>query len=64
MATQYHTAQEVLTAHPHDVALPYRGDGVAHALRETYLADDDHIPVDMLMLLAAIDEPLVASDPG
>lgn len=64
MATQYQTAHEVLTAHPHQVALPYRGDGVARALRETYVADDDHIPPDMIMLLAAIDEPLVITDPG
>lgn len=64
MATQYHRAREVLTAHPHQIALPYRGDGVAHALRETYLPDDDHIPADMVMLLAAIDEPQVANDRG
>jgi hypothetical protein len=64
MATQYPTAPEALTAHPHDVALPYRGDGVACALRQTYQPDEDHVPLDMLRLLAAIDEPLVLSDPG
>jgi hypothetical protein len=64
MATQYQTAREVLTAHPHQVALPYRGDGVARALRQAYVADDDYIPPDMIMLLAAIDDPLVISDPG
>lgn len=64
MATQYHTAHEVLTAHPHDVALPYRGDGVACALRDTYAPDHDQIPGDMLMLLAAIDDPLIINDPG
>lgn len=64
MATQYPPAPEVLTANPHEVALPYRGDGVACALRQAYQPDDDHIPTDMLRLLTAIDEPLVINDPG
>ena len=64
MATQYHTAPEALTVHPHDVALPYRGDGVAWALRQSFQTDADPVPLDMLQLLAAIDEPLVVSAPG
>ena len=64
MATQVHTAQEAVTAHPHEIALPYRGDGVAGALREIYCSLDDAVPSDMIMLLAMIDEPLVANDPG
>jgi hypothetical protein len=64
MATQFPTVSEAITAHPHDVALPYRGDGVAWALRQTYQPDEHHLPLDMLCLLAAIDEPLVVSDPG
>lgn len=64
MATQYHNTREVLTAHPHQVALPYRGDGVAHALRQTFVSDVDHIPADMVRLLAAIDAPLVPNDRG
>jgi hypothetical protein len=64
MATQYPTAREALTVRPHDVALPYRGDGVACALRQTYAADEDHIPLDMIRLLAAIDDPLTVSDRG
>jgi hypothetical protein len=64
MATQYPPAREVLTVDPHEVALPYRGDGVACALRQTYQPDDDHVPPDMLRLLSAIDEPLVVSGPG
>jgi hypothetical protein len=63
MATQYDTAQEAVTAHPHEVALPYRGDGVARALREIYCALDDAVPSDMKLLLAMIDEPAVANDP-
>ena len=51
-------------ANPHEIALPYRGDGVACALRQTYQTDDGHIPTDMLLLLTAIDEPLVTSGPG
>jgi hypothetical protein len=64
MATQFPTAPEALTAHSHEVAMPYRGDGVACALRATYRPDDDGIPPDMLRLLATIDEPVVAIDPG
>jgi hypothetical protein len=64
MAMQYHKARKVLTVHPHQIALPYRGDGVAHALRDTYLPDADHIPADMMILLAAIDKPQVANDRG
>jgi hypothetical protein len=52
-----------LTAHPHVVALPYRGDGVACALRATYIPDDDCIPNDMLALLIAIDEQALITDP-
>ncbi len=63
MATQYPTGSEAMTAHPHDVALPYRGDGVACALRQTYVPDDDHIPNDMLALLIAIDEQALITDP-
>ena len=51
-------------ANPHEIALPYRGDGVACALRQTYQPDGDSIPTDMLILLTAIDEPLVLSGPG
>jgi hypothetical protein len=63
MAMQYPTAPEALTAYPHDVAMPYRGDGVAFALRHTYPPEQECIPPDMLRLLTAIDEPLVVSDP-
>ena len=51
-------------ANPHEIALPYRGDGVACALRQTYQTDEDSIPTDMLILLTAIDEPIVLSGPG
>lgn len=64
MATQYHTAREALTAYPHEVALPYRGDGVARALQSTFAPDTDHVPADMLALLAAIDEQHLITDPG
>ena len=64
MATQYPTAREALTVHPHDVALPYRGDGVACALRQTYATDEDHVLLEMIRLLAAIDDPLIVSDRG
>jgi hypothetical protein len=63
MATQYPTAPEALTALPHAVALPYRGDGVACALRATYIPDDDCIPNDMIALLIAIDEQALITDP-
>ena len=49
---------------PHEVALPYRGDGVACALRQTYQPDDDHVPPDMVRLLSAIDAPLLIIDRG
>ncbi len=49
---------------PHAVALPYRGDGVACALRQTYQPDDDPVPPDMLRLLSAIDESHVVSGRG
>ena len=64
MATQFPPAPAILMANPHEIALPYRGDGVACALRQTYQTDDGHIPTDMLLLLTAIDEPLVTSGPG
>jgi hypothetical protein len=64
MATQYPTVREALTVRPHDVALPYRGDGVAWALRQTYTVDEDHVPLEMIRLLAVIDDPLIVSDPG
>jgi hypothetical protein len=64
MEMQYPTAPEALTARSHEVAMPYRGDGVARALRATYTPDDDGIPPDMLRLLYIIDEPLLAIDPG
>ena len=64
MATQYSAAREALTVRPHDVALPYRGDGVARALHQTYEADQDHVPPDMLSLLAAIDARLNVSGRG
>lgn len=64
MTTQYHTVQEAVTALPHEIALPYRGDGVARALREIYCSLDDAVPPEMILLLAMIDEPLVANDPG
>jgi hypothetical protein len=64
MATQFLPAHDVLTASSHEVALPYRGDGVAWALRQTYQAQGEPIPPDMLRLLLTIDEPLALSDPG
>ena len=64
MATQYHTAPEALAAHPHEIALPYRGDGVARALQMTFAPDADHVPMDMIALLAAIDEQQLIIDPG
>lgn len=64
MATQSHIARKGLTMHSHDVALPYRGDGVAYALRQTYQADKDHVPLDMIRLLAAIDDRLIVSARG
>jgi hypothetical protein len=57
-------ALEVLTVVPHYVALPYRGDGVARALCETYRTDGDEVPTDMTMLLAAMDNPPSPSGPG
>ncbi len=64
MATQYPTGSEATTANPHDVALPYRGDGVACALRQTYQPDEDHVPADMIALLAVIDEQQLITAPG
>ena len=64
MATQYSSVCEDLTAHPHEIALPYRGDGVARALRETFIAVDNSIPPDMIMLLAALDDPVGATGLG
>ena len=64
MAVQYFSVREDLTVRPHEIALPYRGDGVARALRETYVAIDDYIPPEMIVLLTALDEPLSANGPG
>ncbi len=54
MATLCPPETETLTAHV--IALPYRGDGVAWALRNSYLLRTD-LPADMAALLAAIDAP-------
>ncbi len=58
MATTYPVRSNGVPVHPHRVALPYRGDGVAYALCETYAPDHDGVPADMLALLAAIDDRL------
>ena len=50
--------------HPHEIALPYRGDGVARALRDTFIAVDNSIPPDMIMLLTALDDPVGATGLG
>ena len=55
MTTQHLTMQEVFRAEPHNVALPYRSDGVARALQAIFVADVDHLPPDMLSLIATLD---------
>ena len=64
MAMQYSSVREDLTVHPHMIALPYRGDGVARALRDTFIAIDNYIPPDMIMLLKVLDDPVGANGPG
>ena len=64
MAAQYSSVCEDLTVHPHTIALPYRGDGVARALRDTFIAVDNSIPPDMIMLLTALDDSVGANGPG
>ena len=51
-----------MTAHPHQVALPYRGDGVARALHDAFDADDKGVPGDMAALLAALDQSPVPTE--
>ncbi len=51
-----------MTAHPHQIALPYRGDGVARALHDAYDADDKGVPGDMAALLAALDQSPVSTE--
>ena len=63
MTSPNETVDECLTARPHYVALPYRADGVARALRQTYPALEQDIPQDMLGLLTAIDQRLAATVP-
>jgi hypothetical protein len=62
MATQVHTVPEALTARPHQVALPYRGDGVALALHDAFDPTDDGVPRDMAVLISAIDRLSVAAE--
>ena len=64
MAAQYSSVCEDLTVHPHEIALPYRGEGVARALRDTFIAVDNSIPSDMIMLLKVLDDPVGANGPG
>lgn len=47
-----------------DIAMPYRSDGIACALRKTYRAEIDHVPADMLELLIALDSRVPINDPG
>ena len=62
MATQAQTAREAMTVHPHDVALPYRGDGVARALHDAFDGKDSSVPRDMAVLLAVLDQSPVADE--
>lgn len=64
MAKQYPTAREALTVRSHRIALPYRGDGVACALHQTYQADQDDLPLEMIQLLAAIGDRRIVSGRG
>ena len=63
MATQPKTASRTMTAHPHQVALPYRGDGVARALHDAFDADDKGVPGDMAALLTVLDQSPMATEP-
>jgi hypothetical protein len=62
MAKQVHIAREAMMAHPHQIALPYRGDGVARALHDAFDPDDHVVPRDMRLLLAALDRSPVAAE--
>ena len=54
--TSYHPAMhEVFRADPHEVAMPYRSDGVARALQATFVANTLNVPPEMFELLAALD---------
>lgn len=48
---------------PHAAALPYRGDGVARALAQTFDGPVLPLPDDMMVLLNKIDKAEALSAP-
>ena len=62
MPKQPKTASKTMTAHPHQVALPYRGDGVARALHDAFDADENGVPGDMAALLTVLDRSPVPTE--
>ena len=62
MPKQPKTASKTMTAHPHQVALPYRGDGVARALHDAFDADEKGVPSDMAALLTVLDRSPVPTE--
>ena len=64
MTPQNNTVCEGLATRSHYVALPYRADGVARALRQTYPPVEESHPPEMLLLLSAIDRALVINARG
>jgi hypothetical protein len=55
-------APEAKTMRPHQVALPYRGDGVALALHNAFDTSVSNVPGDMIALLAMLDRSPVAAE--
>lgn len=60
MASQHQSAREGFKTRMHEVPMPYRGDGVARALRQIYADPIDNVPHDMIALLNRLDQRSVS----